>query len=249
MKLSAGLYGDIEVNMDIIISAIRAIEKAVTEDVPNELRDNYLETNNRIGGLRGDWINQNLRENSVNAGGTLHPFIRYGWRGRIIVDRENRITYSIATRANLKQIPRKLRRTPHFLQTVLMQENGGLHGQYEQTTLFEISQFDQTVYKQDYDSIFYGAIDPGEGYKHCVICYEAARDEVINLSLLLLDTGFNTVNEMDLNEYRKPDFSKLTSNNNPMDFNTNEHNEATRNLSKLKQTLPKIKNIEKTKDS
>ena len=58
MKFNAGTFGDIEINMDIVISALRAIEKAVSEDVPNELRENNLETNNRIGGLRGDWINQ-----------------------------------------------------------------------------------------------------------------------------------------------------------------------------------------------
>lgn len=249
MKFNAGTFGDIEINMDIVISALRAIEKAVSEDVPNELRENNLETNNRIGGLRGDWINQNLRQFTVNAGGILHPFTRYGWRGRMIVDRENKISYSIATRANLSQIPRKLRRTPHFLQTVLMKENGDLHGRYEQTTMFDMSQFDQEVYEQDFDCIFYGAIDPNEGYKHCVICYEAAHDEVTNTSLVLLDPNFNTVNEMDLGEYRKPDFSKLTIDDVPADYSTTEHNEATRNLSKLKQTLPKIKEQDQAKES
>jgi len=249
MKFNAGCHGDIEINMDIVISAIRAIEKAVTEDVPNELKEKNLETNNRIGGLRGDWINQNLRDFTVNAGGILHPFARYGWRGRMIVDRDNKISYSIATRANLKQIPRKLRRTPHFLQTVLMQENRELHGRYEQTTMFDMNQFDEHVYEQDYDSIFYGAINPNEGYKHCVICYETASDEISNISLLLLDPHFNIVNEMDLSDYCKPDFSKLTADNTHNDFNASEHNEAIRNLLKVKHSLSTIKKRGEEKES
>ena len=48
MKFNAGTFGDIEINMDIVISALRAIEKAVSEDVPNELRKTNFETNNRI---------------------------------------------------------------------------------------------------------------------------------------------------------------------------------------------------------
>lgn len=249
MKFNAGNNEKIEINMNIVISALRAIEKAVCEDVPNELRENRLETNNRIGGLRGDWINQNLRQFTVNAGGILHPFTRYGWRGRMIVDQENKISYSIVTRANLRQIPRKLRRTPHFLQTVLVKENGDLRGHYEQMALFDMSQFDQEVYEQDFDCIFYGAIDPSDGYRHCVICYEAVHDEVISTSLLLLDPNFNVVNEMDLCEYRKPDFSKLTVDDVPADYSTTEHNEATRNLLKLKQTLPKIKGHDQAKES
>lgn len=249
MKFNAGCYGDIEINMDIVISAIRAIEKAVTEDVPNELKENHLETNNRIGGLRGDWINQNLRDFTVNAGGILHPFVRYGWRGRMIVDQENKISYSIATRANLKQIPRKVRRTPHFLQTVLMQENCELRGRYEQTTLFDMDQFDPSVYEQDYDSIFYGAIDPNEGYKHCVISYEAAHDDVLSTSLLLLDPHFNIVNELNLDEFCKPDFSKLTADDVHNDYNTADHNKAVHNLTKLKHSLPKIREREPGKES
>lgn len=240
MKFNAGCCGEVEVNMEIVISAISAIEKAVSEDVPNELREKPLETNNRSGPLRGDWINQNLRDFTANTGGILHPFSRFGWRGRMILDPENKVSYSITTISNLKQIPRKARKNPHFLQTVLMQENRELYCRYEQTSLFETDQFDQSVYDRDFDSFFYGSIDQNEGYKHCVICYEAAHDEVLSVSLLLLDPHFHIVNEMDLGEFRKPDFSKLTADDLQGDYSTSDHNKAVRTLIKLKHSLSKI---------
>ena len=36
---------------------VRAIEKAIGEDVPNQLREHHLETNNYISLMRGDFIN------------------------------------------------------------------------------------------------------------------------------------------------------------------------------------------------
>lgn len=250
MTFHAGNNEAFEVNMDIVTKAIRAVVKAVSEDVPNELRENNLETNNRIGGLRGDWINQNLRDLLPECG-TLHPFSRYGWRGRIIVDHENKTTYSITTRATLLSIWRKHRSTPHFLQTLLMQENHALYGRYEQTSLFDMSQFEPSIYEKDFDNIFYGTIDPEDGYRHLVICYEAAKNEVVSATLLFLSPSGNVVSEIDLDEYRKPDFSMLTSDDESTEYSVVEHNEATRNLIKIKQnpTLPKIKEQEHAKES
>ena len=84
MKFSAD--SQIEFDEKIIMSAIRAIEQAVTEDVPRELRERHLETNNYIPFIRGDYINQNLRKFAEAEGGpkgltasalyiSLNPFI------------------------------------------------------------------------------------------------------------------------------------------------------------------------------
>ena len=40
---------------------VQAIEKAIGEDVPRQLKENHLETNNYVALMRGDFINDNLR--------------------------------------------------------------------------------------------------------------------------------------------------------------------------------------------
>lgn len=225
----------IEFDVDIIINAIRAIEKAVSEDVPRQLVENHLETNNYLAFIRGDYINSNLRDFTQSGQGELLPFQRFGWKGRLLVDRWHKLTYSITTISNLNQIPRKHRQRPHFLQTLLVTENGDLEGCGRQMSMYEMDQFDADTYQADFDDIINGFFDLSEGYRHCVIAYQAQRDEVTDIKLVLLDSKFAVVEEHSLNDFRRPDFSWLTAS--PSSFEASvreEHNVATRGLTKLK---------------
>jgi len=73
---------------------VYAINKAITQDVPQNMRENRLETNNRNRFAAGDYINENLRQHVVKDDVDLIPFNRYAWDGRIIVDRGNKVTYN-----------------------------------------------------------------------------------------------------------------------------------------------------------
>lgn len=96
-----------EISDGLLTAVVRAIEKAVSEDVPNQVRELRIETNNYIAFIRGDYINQNLRNFAVGEGGILHPFQRYGWHGRLLVCPDSRLTISITSENNLSMIPRK----------------------------------------------------------------------------------------------------------------------------------------------
>lgn len=236
MKFAADSIIDFDI--DIIMSAINAIEKAVSEDIPRQTSENQLETNNYLSFIRGDFINSNLRKLTVSSGGELLPFQRFGWKGRLLVDRFNKLTYSITTQANLNQIPQKHRRKPHFLQTLLAVENGDLEGQYRQMTLYGMDQFEHDTYHADFDDIVNGFIDASEGYRHCVIAYQAQHDEVTDIKLVLLDSQFAVVEEYSLNDFRRPDFSLLTASALPEDAVEREaHKVATKNLTKLKKGI------------
>ena len=88
------------------------------------LRENHRETNNAIILLRGDNINTNLRTHVVKDDIDLVPFQRYGWSGRMVIDRKEHITYSIMTEGTLSGVPKKKNReNPHYLQSVLYVEN------------------------------------------------------------------------------------------------------------------------------
>ena len=232
---------------DVLLSVIvRAIDKAVSEDVPNQLRTMPLETNNYIGFIRGDFINQNLRSFAIEEDCLLHAFKRFGWSGRILINRESKLTISITTQTNLSLIPRRTRQRPHFMQSILHSINGDLRGRYEQIRLFETDPFETEDYAKDFEDIINGAIAPEEGYRHCVVTYQTYGSELLDVKLVVLDPWFNTVIEESLNEYMKPDFARLTDPASTEELAREEHNTATHQLTSLRPGLkPALREGEK----
>lgn len=200
----------IKINENLMRRIVRAIDKAIVEDIPEYFRDNYKETNNAVIHLRGDFINENLRNLVVGGDIELIPFKRYVWQGRIIVDRKEKITYTITTQKTLRSIPRKHRNKPHFLQSILGIENSSYEASIRQVSLMDLYPFETEELEIDYNSIMEGMIDPTEGYRHYVIAYDAESSEVRDIQLEFLDKEFNTIETASLNEYIKPDFSRLT---------------------------------------
>lgn len=232
MKLSDSSI--IDIDLGLITSIISAVEQAVTDDIPRERKERHLETDNYLAFLRGDYINQNLRDKAGVVGGTLLPFKRYGWKGRLLIDPEHKLTFSVTSQSNLQQIPRKHRAKPHFLQTLLYEENGKLNGKFQQTSFFQMDGFDDDTYNADFEDIVGDTLESFDGYHHCVIAYQSKHDELVDVKLILLDQWFNVVEEHSLNHLRKPDFSQLTSEVYAAESSQSEHNKATRNLTKLK---------------
>lgn len=195
---------------------VYAINKAITQDAPQDMRENRLETNNRNIFAKGDYINDNLRKHVVKDDIDLIAFKRYGWEGRILIDRGNRVTYTISTHQTLKKIIAKHRNRPHYLMTLLYAENGDCEGAPKQMTLGDISPdfkkdaFGAEVYEEDFDKIMQGSISRADGYKHYIVAYTAEHQEITKIELLFLDKDFAVVDKLDLIEYVTPDFASLT---------------------------------------
>lgn len=202
----------ITVNEDLMRLVVRAIDKAIADDVPQYLSDNFKETNNALRQYRGDCINTNLRQMVVTEDIILIPFQRYSWSGRLLVDLVNKVTYTITTQQTLHAIPRKKdRNRPHFLHSILAVENKNYEGQYKQTTLFPMDVFDQDILQQDFDSIISGLISLKDGYRHYIIAYSSSQDELQDVRLDFLDRDFSVVDSCSLNHYIRPDFARLTT--------------------------------------
>lgn len=77
--------------------------------------------------------------------------------------------------------------------------------------LFPMEQFEDDVLKEDYKKIVSGVLSLDSGYHHYVVAYAFEKNELLDVKMLLLDKGFNTVSEISLNEFIKPDFAKLTA--------------------------------------
>lgn len=194
---------------------VYAINKAITQDIPQEMRENRLETNNRFIYATGDYINENLRRYVVNDEVDLISFNRYAWEGRIIVDKKNKVTYTVSTHRNLNTIITKNRNQPHYLMPILYVENGDCVGTPRQMTLgdvypsFQMNSFDSEVLEEDYDNIMKGNINKSDGYKHYVVAYTAEHHVVVDVELLLLDKEFAIVDRLSLIEYVTPDFGSM----------------------------------------
>lgn len=237
------------VNEPLLRKIVYSIDKAITDDIPQFLRDNPMETCNYIIQLRGDKINDNLRNHVVNADIDLIPFKRYVWSGRILRDSINHITYTITTNPTLEAIPKKKnRKNPHFLQSILFTENKECKALIRQMELsdFGIVPFDAEELVDDYNTIMQGIISKGEDYKHYVITYKTQNNELKEVILKLLDKDFNIVDEKSLNEYIKPDFSRLTGME-PADQNEEKvEDNKSKKLVALKSGIkPKLREVEK----
>ena len=197
---------------------VYAINKAITQDVPRDMRENRLETNNRHIFAPGDHINDNLRKHVVKDDVDLISFNRCAWEGRILADRGNRVTYTVSTHQTLKTVITKHRKRPHYLMTLLYAENGDCEGSAKQMTLGDISSdferdaFEAEVLEEDFDKIMQGSISRTDGYKHYIVAYTAEHHAIIKIELLLLDKDFAVVDRLDLIEYVTPDFASLTEN-------------------------------------
>ena len=233
-------------NKNLMRRIVRAIEKAIVDDVPEYLREHHKETNNAIVQLRGDCINDNLRKIVVGGDIELVSFKRYVWQGRLIVDRSEKITYTVTTQKTLRAVPRKRRNKPHFLHSLLYMENGGYEAPVKQMTLMDISSFEAEDLENDYNSIVAGLIDPAEGYRHYVIAYDAEGSELKDVQVEFLDKDFNTIATASLNEYIKPDFSRLTDVDLVDEVLNDEPDGESKGLVAIKSALrPKLREVNK----
>jgi hypothetical protein len=195
---------------------VYAINKAISDDVPQEIRGNRLETNNRHIFAAGDYINDNLRKHVVKDEVELLAFNRYAWEGRILIDRANHVTYTISTHQTLRTIIRKNRNRPHYLQSILYAENSDCEGSPKQLSIGDLypdfvgSSFDAEELEEDYDKIMQGSISKTDGYKHYIIVYTSDHHTISDIEMLLLDKDFAEVDKISLMEYVNPDFASLT---------------------------------------
>ena len=232
---------------------VYAINKAVTQDIPQNNRENRLETNNRNRFAAGDFINENLRQHVVKGAVDLIPFKRYAWEGRIIVDRENKITYTIVTHRTLHAIIKKHRNQPHYLMTLLSVENGDCEGSSKQMTLgefvpdFKVDTFKTEVLEEDFDKIMQGSVSRTDGYKHYIIAYTYEQRSIIRIELLLLDKDFDFVDRLDLMEYVVPDFASLTDSEYEESEKEEAEQEARPFLLKLREGVKTTLNVMKEK--
>lgn len=206
---------DIQPELRLIV---KALAKAIGPDTRAFIVENDWDTYNSLILIRGDRINTNLRNTIISDTMELRHFKRFVWTGHLLIDRKHKITITICAKPTLHRIKNvKGRKNPHYLQSMCHILNGDLKAECKQMALSDISgveidpPFAENVYEADFESIVDAAISQGEGYRHCLIAYEADGFELKSASLMILDKDLDVVREYSIMDLLQPDFGNLTA--------------------------------------
>lgn len=197
-----------------ILLIVKAIQKGVGPDVREYRQSTNKVTNNAVHLMLSDNIFTNIRDCITSEALELKIFKRSSWDGCLLIDRVNKLTFSICTKRTFERIRRKKdRSSPHYLQSILGVENSDVKAPYEQLDLFGYeleSQFSEEVLFDDYESIMKEDLSAEDGYHHWCIIYEVYQYEIASISMIKLDRNFLIAEEIKLDELLKPNISDLT---------------------------------------
>lgn len=202
--------------MAIMTKIGKAVEKGATGDIREYLNSSENVTNNAIAFLRSDYINTNLSRFVANDNVDIKLFKRSSWTGALVIDRENKLIFSVCSRKTLDRIPKnKSRRSPHYMQTILNTVNKDEIAPVKQMSIADfnpslITGFSDDDYEKDFLSIMEEAVIFYEGYRLWVITYEVERFNLTDIAAVLMDGDFDTVQEVSIMEMIKPNFGDLT---------------------------------------
>ena len=207
---------DVMKNEAFLRKVVAAIQKGVGADIRDYLTSTNKATNNAVWLMRNDNIITNIRDNMLSDVVELKYFHRYGWVGGLLIDRENKVTYTICSENTLRRLSQNQERnTPHYLQSILFVENASVAPRQMNVTAYfpeteQIQLFSEEVYHEDFKRIMDEEVTIEDGYTHFIISYIAKNNAVQSVFLRLLSKDFQISNEWSLTHFLQPDFSDLT---------------------------------------
>ena len=216
----------------------KAVKKGVTEDMRFHMDSSNNFTNNAVPFLRGDYINTNLNNMLADEDREVKTFPRCYWIGVLVIDKKNRLIFSICSQKTLDRISKnKIRKRPHYTQTLLNTVNRGEKAPKKQMPLFDgcpspKPPFSKEAYEQDFLSIMEAPVSYYDGYRLWMVAYETDHFNLTAIKAVLMDGEFNVVQKVSILEMLKPNFGDLTSVKDP----AKEKNDV-RNLISVKPGL------------
>jgi hypothetical protein len=195
----------------------KAIEKGAIEDTRLYLHNCETITTNGLPGVRADKINTNLSKMVASDDVEIKMFSRSSWKGVLVVDNRNKMLFSVCTKNTLERITKnKIRRSPHYAQTMVNIINKDEVAEVKQMTIDEWNPtfavtFSEEDFEKDFFSIMEDAVCEYEGYRFWVVSYEVEKFVMKSLSAILMDRDFDRVQEISILESLKPNFGELTA--------------------------------------
>ncbi len=195
----------------------KAIEKGAVEDTRSYLQSCDTITTNGMPGVRADKINTNLSQMVASENVEIKLFSRSSWKGVLVIDKGNKMLFSVCTKNTLDRIAKnKTRRSPHYAQTMVNTINKDEIAEVKQMSIADfdpsfMTTFSDDDFEKDFFSIMEDAVNEYEGYRFWVVSYEVEHFEIKSLTAILMDKDFDKVQEVSILEALKPNFGDLTA--------------------------------------
>ena len=203
----------IEIPDDLAYKIICCLRGALEDDVSSFLASSSLVTQNGLRSLKGDFINTRLQTELGNKQIEVVPFCRYGWKSRLVIDRERKRVYSVISKGRMKQVTKeaRLRNVPHYALLFAYNLNSKVRAPHKQMSMFDEYPFSDEIMTKGFDKLIGGILDTNEDYQYCVITYEVIDGELSDCQVIILDRDLDIAAKKNLNRYITPEYSALTS--------------------------------------
>jgi hypothetical protein len=192
-------------------SVVSSIRGAIETDLPDYVTKFHLATRNGIGMQIGNFINtrlqdsKSLKENDIE----LREFKRFGWKGRLIVDKTNKIVYSIMSSGRLNSLNKTFKETPHYSRVFAYFINIAQIAQQKQISFTDYPYTKKTMERTAND-ILGNAITDYKDYIYCIISYETLSGQLASCSISFIDKDLDIIENLSLNDYIAPSPASLT---------------------------------------
>lgn len=226
---------------------VNCIDVALADDCKRYMLEFHPDTTNGVPHCIHDWINGNLVK-YIPTDIRVFKFNRYSWKSNMVIDDANKIAYTVMRQKGLHRLKSKKRTFPHYLQTFVSILNSEFEGKNKQLMIdgLDAEIFSQDILNDDFRNLCGENLKATEGYRHCLIAFDTRNGQLSDVKAWVLDKDLDIADEHCLNEYIKPDYTKLT--NIDTKNETDKLPQDTSNESLLKLTnksIVKIKEVAK----
>ncbi|MHB8170085.1 MAG: DUF5986 family protein [Thermincolia bacterium] len=190
---------------------VNSIDVALKDDCKRYMKEFNPDTTNGVPNCIHDWINTNLVKYQLQEF-RVFKFNRDSWKSNMVIDDENKIAYTIMRQKRLKRIKDKKRTSPHYLQTFVTILNTEFEAKIKQLTFAEFDTviFSQEIFSNDFNNLCRDNLKATQGYRHCLIAFDTREGQLSDVKAWVLDKDLGVYDELCLNEYIRPDYSKIT---------------------------------------
>lgn len=198
---------------DFAYKIVKCLRDALEDDVIAYKESTKLATYNGLPFQKCDYINTHLQNDLSSTNIEVIPFKRFNWESRIVIDRTNKIAYSVISKNRLQQLIKNFNdaTVPHYAVLFAYALNGDIEAPQKQIGIFDNYPYARDIMEEGYDKLLGGQVLRNEGYRYCIVTYEVNAGQLYSSEALFLDKDLDLIERVSLTEYIRPDYAKLTT--------------------------------------
>lgn len=201
------------VTREVAYKLVTCVRNALEDDVSSYMEWSNLTTYNALPFQKCDYINTRLEKDLAQENLEVFPFKRFNWESRVVIDRNQKVVYTVISKKRMSSLMKHYgdSTTPHYAILFANALNGDIQAPQKQLSAFESYPFTEEVMDEGFEKLLGGCVFRNEGYRYCVVTYEVSGRVLISCDAIFVDRDLDTIEKVSLNEYLRPDYAKLTT--------------------------------------